>query len=218
MKNLLINLIKQVDLPVRGQLLLILLATLTLISCAALVRPNYQTELVKLRGGEFSLDPKHSFLLFKVNHLGLSTYVGRFNTIQATLDFDPANLAATRLDGVVEMSSIDTGDTELDELLMEPAWFDVAQFPQGTFTTTAIEEQDNSTFTIIGDLTLRGISQSVRMNGKFNGGADNLITRRYTIGFTATGSFNRSDFGIDNFSALVGDEVQLEIFAEFLKN
>lgn len=198
--------------------LISLLLALSLTSCASIVRPNYQTEIAKLRSGDFSLDPKHSFLLFKVEHLGLSTYVGRFNTLQASMDFDVDDLAATRLDGIVDMDSIDTGDKELDDLLREPDWFDSAQFPQGLFTTTGIEIQDNNMLIFNGDLTLRGVTRPVKMFGRFNGGADNLFTGRYTIGFSATGSISRSEFGIDKFAALVGDEIRLEVFAEFLKN
>ena len=84
----------------------LLLAFILLSGCASIVRPNFQTEIVKLRPGEYTLDPAHAALIFKVDHLELSTYVGRFNTFDATLDFDPDDLAATRLNGIVDMTSI----------------------------------------------------------------------------------------------------------------
>ncbi len=187
-------------------------------SCASIVRPNYQTEIAKLRSGQFNLDAKHSFLLFKVEHLGLSTYVGRFNKLNATMDFDPANLPATRLDGIVDMASIDTNDADLEELLQKPQWFDTAQFPQATFTTTEVQVRGNNKIVFKGDLTLRGVTKPITMLGVFNGGADNLFTGQYTIGFSASGSISRAAFGMDQFGALVGDEIKLEVFAEFLKN
>ncbi len=195
----------------------VIVISLLLSSCVALVRPNFETEVIKLREGQYTLDPRHSFVLFKVGHLGLSTYVGRFNEFQAVLEFDPDNLPATTLQGVVEMASVDTGDTEVDSLLSEPDWLDTARFPQAEFITTQVQDIGSSQIAISGALTLRGVTRDIKLTGTFNGGADNLLTRRYTLGFTATGQFSRSEFGIDGFSGLVGDEVAIEVFAEFLR-
>ncbi len=202
----------------RLRLPIVLGLVLLLTSCAALVRPNFETELVKLRQGQYTLDPRHSFLTFKLSHLGLSTYVGRFNDFQAELTFDPDNVESTSLQGVVEMNSVDTGDLEVDSLLSEPDWFDTARYPQGSFTSIEVSSDGSNRIVITGELTLRGITRSVEFSGQFNGGADNLLTRRYTLGFSAIGVFSRSEFGIDKFAGLVGDEVNIEIFAEFLKN
>lgn len=185
--------------------------------CAAVVRPNYQTELAKLRPGDYELDPAHSFLVFKIDHLGLSTYVGRFNDIHATLDFDPASISQLRLDSVVSMASVDVNDADLEERLASPDWFDVPQFPEARFVTVKVEEGLDGNFLFTGDLTFRGVTRPVVLSATFNGGADNLLTGRYTLGFSATGSFNRSDFGMDQWESLVGDEVSLEVYAEFLR-
>lgn len=191
---------------------------LLLAGCAAIVRPNFQTELVKLRSGEYTLDPAHAALIFKIDHLQLSTYVGRFNSFEASLDFDPDNMAATRLDGVVEMSSLDTNDAELEDTIKGSDWFNVAQFPQATFSTVDVQVLDDSRFLFTGDLTFRGITKPVQLRATFNGGADNMLTGKYTLGFTAMGSFKRSDYGMDSFAGIIGDEVNLELFAEFLRN
>ena len=193
-------------------------AALILSACAAIVRPNFETETIKLRPGNYELDPRHSFVHFKVSHLGLSTYIGRFNTFDAQMDFNPDELTSTRLEGTVEMDSVDTGDEEVDELLKGGAWFDTARFPQAAFATDAVAATGDGALSIEGSLTLRGVTVAINLQGLFNGGADNLLTGRYTIGFSATGSFSRSAFGMDTFAGLIGDEVRLEVFAEFLKN
>jgi polyisoprenoid-binding protein YceI len=198
--------------------LLLSIFVLLLSGCASLIRPNFQTELVKLRPGQYSLDPAHAALLFKIDHLQLSTYVGRFNSFDASLDFDPEDLGATRLSGIVEMDSLDTNDSELEDTIKGPDWFNVAQFPQATFSTVSVDVLDDSRFLFTGDLTFRGITAPVQMTGTFNGGADNILTGKYTLGFTATGSFKRSDYGMDSFAGIIGDQVDLEIFAEFLQN
>jgi len=198
--------------------LAVAVAALILSACAAIIRPNFETEIIKLRPGNYELDPRHSFVHFKVSHLGLSTYVGRFNTFDAQMDFNPDELTATRLEGTVEMNSVDTGDEEVDELLKEEAWFDTTRFPQAAFATDTVAAIDNGGLSIDGSLTLRGVTLPITLEGRFNGGADNLLSGRYTIGFSATGTFSRSAFGMDSFAGLIGDEVGLEVFAEFLKN
>lgn len=203
---------------IQARLTLATIAILLVSGCAALIRPNFQTELVKLRPGQYQLDPAHAALIFKIDHLQLSTYVGRFNTFDASLDFDPEDLGATRLNGIVEMDSLDTNDRELEDTIKGADWFNVAQYPQATFTTVSVEVLDDSRFVFTGELTFRGITAPVQMTGTFNGGADNMLTGKYTLGFTATGSFKRSDYGMDSFAGIIGDEVKLEIFAEFLQN
>ena len=199
--------------------LLSVLSVFVLVSgCASLVRPNFETEIVKLRPGEYTLDPRHAFLIFKINHLDLATYVGRFNSLEASLDFDPQDLAATRLNGIIDMDSIDTNDRQLEETMQKSDWFNVAQFPQATFDTISVQVLDDSRFIFIGNLTFRGVTAPVQLMATFNGGADNILTGKYTLGFTATGSFKRSDYGMDSFLGLIGDEVKLELFAEFLRN
>lgn len=198
--------------------LFILLFAVQLAGCASLVRPNYTQELSELRSGDYSLDPEHAYVHFKVEHLGLSTVVGRFNTVDASLDFDPASLEDMQLEGVIDITSIDMNNESLESRLQGAEWFDTARFPEATFQTLAVSDIDNNAFVISGDLTLRGVTQPISLNAVFKGGADNLLTGKYTLGFSATGSFQRSDYGIDSFLGLVADEVFIEIHAEFQRN
>ncbi len=190
---------------------------LTSTGCTNLIRPNFTPELIKLRAGEYQLDPMHSYLLFKIEHLGLSKIVGRFNTVNATLDFDPKQIQRMQLNAIVSADSIDVNNTDLESTLQEPDWFDTARFPQITFNSESVKLTATEDLEITGTLSMRGISKVITLQAKFNGGADNLITRKYTIGFSATATIKRSDFGIDAFSALVGDTVELEAHGEFLK-
>jgi len=183
--------------------------------CAALVTPNYRTELAELRPGDYTLDPDHAYLLFRVEHLGLSTVVGRFDGVDATLDFDPDDIAGLRLDGVVDVASIDLDNEELERRLRGGDWLDAAAHPEARFTTTAVEPGEGGAFVVTGDFTLRGVTRPLRLDARFNGGADNILTGFYTLGFAADGILSRSAYGIDAFGALVGDEIGIEIHAEF---
>ena len=193
-----------------------LLALLALAACGRLIPANNQTlDPVRLEGGAYRIDPDHRALLWKVNHLGFTKYVGRFDRIDASLDFDPKAPAASRLEVIVETASIDSNDPTLDTALRGSSWFDATTFPQIVFRSTAIDVTGENTGRVTGDLTLHGVTRPVVLDVTFNGGATDLITGRYTLGFAATGTFKRSEFGIDDYIPAVGDEVQLEIYAEF---
>jgi len=199
----------------RGGILLWPLAILLLAGCASLVRPNFSQELTELRAGEYTLDPDHAYVLFRIGHLDLSTVVGRFNRVDASLDFDPDNLSALRLDGVIDVASIDLNNKDLERRLQGDGWFDTARFPEAIFRTTDVIPGSGNSFTLHGDFSLHGITRPLSLKATFNGGADNLLTGRYTLGFSAQGQFRRSDYEVDALAALVADEVTVEIHAEF---
>ncbi|MFT6304361.1 MAG: polyisoprenoid-binding protein YceI [Pseudomonadales bacterium] len=158
------------------------------------------------------------YVHFNIEHLGLSTIVGRFNSVEATLDFDPTSLEELQLDGVIDVASIDMNNESLENRLRGADWLNTQKFPEAQFQTTSITATQNNDFVIAGEFSLRGITRPMSLNATFKGGADNLLTGKYTLGFSANGSFLRSDFGIDAFAALVADEVFIEIHAEFQKN
>ncbi len=196
---------------------LLLLSFGLLGSCTSLVRPNFTQELVELRSGQYQLDKMHSYLNFRIDHLGLSKIIGRFNDFQATLDFDPQNPTAMQLTGVVAANSIDINNTDLENTLQESDWLDSERFPQIVFTSESVNVTDANQFAVNGTLSMRGISKPVTLEARFNGGADNIITRKYTIGFQANARILRSEFGMDTFTAFAGDEIEIELHGEFLR-
>ena len=186
--------------------------------CVSLITPKVEKEVAKLKAGQYSLDKTHAAVLFKIQHLGLSTYVGRFNEVDATLDFDPNNSAQAKLNATIEIDSLDINDDGLKKDLMGGGWFNQSKYPQAKFTTLSVSPKSENELEFIGNLDWRGVVKPVTLLVTFHGGANNILTGKYTIGFSAKGSFLRSEFGMDKFTPLVGDEVQIEAFAEFLKN
>lgn len=199
-----------------GRFSLILGCSALLFSCDRLLTPDFQTEVQDLRSGAYVLDPEHATLLFKIDHLGFSQYVGRFNDFDASLDFDPENVEDASLEVIVETASLDVDDDDFEEDLRSD-WFETETYPQAIYRTTGfIEEIDENTFVYDGELTLLGNTESVPITVNFNGGGRNMLTRSYTLGFSANTSFQRSNFGMDNLVSFgVGDEVELEIHVEF---
>ena len=191
-------------------------ASLLASGCASLLAPkNLRTDVAELRSGDYVLDPDHAFLLFRVEHLGLSQVIGRFDEAEATLDFDPDDLGAMRLDGVVDTASLDFGNEGFERRIRGGEWLDVETYPEARFTTTSVTPGEDGAFTVTGDFTLKGTTLPLTLDARFNGGADNILTGCYTLGFAATGTLSRSAWGIDGLGALVGDEIGIEIHAEF---
>ncbi len=188
----------------------------TLGACASIVRPNYSQVLAELRPGDYRLDPEHAYVTFRVDHLGLSKIVGRFNVVAGSLDFDPDNIEQMALQGIIESSSIDVNNEGLEDQLQDSSWFASEQYPQITFTSTSVSQStEDGALLITGDLNLKGVSKPITLQAQFNGGADNILTGKYTLGFTATTTIQRSDFGMKAFAALIGNEVSVELHGEF---
>ena len=200
------------------RLAFVLVGASLLFSCNRLLTPDQTTEVTEVRAGQYVLDPNHATLIWKLNHLGFSTFLGSFNEFEASLDFDPENIENASLEVVIDTASLDVDLPEFEEELRGDNWFDVAAFPQAIFRTTRyIEAIDDDSFIFEGDLTLLGTTAPVSLEVNFHGGGRNFLTRSYTVGFSGSAIFNRSDFGLDRFTSFgVGDEIELEIHVEFM--
>lgn len=198
------------------KILLVFLA-LSLTACGYLIKPKVKTGLVNLEPGSYQIDKQHTTVLFKINHMGMSTFVGRFNAVDASLEFDPHHMENARLSAVINIGSIDVNNADLADTLRGSSWFDTDKYPQAFFKTTSVELVGESRAIFTGNLTLHGVTAPIALDVVFNGGGDNMLTGRYTLGFTAQTHFKRSQFGMDYLVPAVGDEVNVEVFAEFQK-
>lgn len=185
--------------------------------CASLLKPEVSAEPAALRAGQYELDPGHAALVFKIGHLGFSQFVGRFETFDASLDFDEADPQSARLEAVIDMTSLDVADDEFAQTLTGDGWFETKTFPEAVFRLTAVEVTGENKGVATGDLTLHGVTQPIKLAVVFNGGGRDRLRGAYVVGFSATGTISRSAFGVDKFGGLVADEVMIEIEAEFLR-
>ncbi len=196
------------------------LALLALPACntlASVVAPKADTERAALRTGDYALDNLHTAVTFKIGHLGFSNYVGRFEDVAASLTFDAENPASAELEAIIEIASLDVGNDDFAETLIGSSWFDAESHPQAIFRSTSIAVTGDTTGTVTGDLTLKGVTKPVTLDVTFNGGDNDRLRGGYAIGFSASGSFNRSDFGMTRIVGPVSDEVFIDIEAEFLR-
>ncbi|MFD2206442.1 YceI family protein [Kiloniella antarctica] len=195
-----------------------LVLSLLLVACGSLIPSGQQNaEISQWKGGAYTLDPDHASLIFSINHLGFSSYIGRFNRLDSSLDFDPENPEKARLSARVMIDSLDVNNSAFAEDLKGPSWFNAKEFPSAYFESTEIKLTGDKQASMIGNLTLKGVTKPVTFDVSFNGGADNFLTGKYTLGFEARGIIKRSEFGVTFLVPAISDEVELKISTEFLK-
>lgn len=168
-----------------------------------------------MRAGTYVIDPAHSKITWSVSHFGFSTYVGQFTGVAATLKLDPKALDATDLQVTVDTASVGTLNPALDTHLKSPDFLDAAKFPQATFKATSVKPTGEKSADITGDLTLHGVTKPVVIHATFNQAGVNFIDHKYSLGFAGTTVLKRSEFGIKTYSPAIGEDVTLQIEAEF---
>jgi polyisoprenoid-binding protein YceI len=170
---------------------------------------------VDAKKGTYKIDPRHTQIIFEIQHMGLSNFFGRFSKVSGQLVFDPAAPESSALSADVDMTAIDTHVGELDKELVD--FFKAGKFPTASFKASGITRTGDNTGTVTGDLTLAGVTKPITLNVTFKGARNPPIPfQPYRIGFDATATIHRADFGLTNamWSSMVGDDVTLLIEME----
>lgn len=177
--------------------------------------------------GEYRIDPSHTSLLFRVNHLGFSMYTARFTGVEAELIFDPKAPTRAKLNVTIAVNSLETDFPtpdvlDFDKELISKNWLDAETYPEMTYRSTSVSQQKDGKLIINGELSLHGKTKPVTLIGSYNGGyAGHPMDKNARIGFSATGTLNRSDFGISfgiptpGTTMGVSDAVEIIIETEF---
>jgi len=166
----------------------------------------------------YVLDPAHTQTIFTINHLGFSTITGAVHDLKGTLVLDTAKLGDSTVKVTMSADSVDTGFAARDNALQGPMFFNIAQFPTMTFNSTHITKTGAQTADIQGDFTLLGITKPLVLKTTFNRMAQDTIgTNVYKVGFTATTTIKRSEFGMKAYVPYVGDDVHVTINFEGIK-
>jgi polyisoprenoid-binding protein YceI len=170
-----------------------------------------------VQAGAYKVEPYHTQVTFSVRHFGFTDFSGFFSGASGSLRLDSAHPDASKLTVTVPVSSALTTVPKLDEELKGAQWFDAAQFPTATFTSTSITKTGPDTADIHGDLTLHGVTHPIELKARFVGAGVNPLDHAYTVGFEATGVVKRSEFGVKAYVPMVGDDVRLTIAGAFEK-
>jgi polyisoprenoid-binding protein YceI len=161
----------------------------------------------------YVLDASHTAVLWHISHFGFSSPSGKFMHIEGTLTLDEANPAASKIQVMIPVASVDSGVPKLDEHIKGKEFFDVATFPTATYKSDTIEVTGKDSALVHGTLTLHGVSKPVTLNVRLNKLAENMMKKK-TAGFSASAVIKRSDFGMKAYLPGLGDDVRIEIESE----
>jgi len=158
----------------------------------------------------------HAFIQFKIQHLGFSWLLGRFNTFEGEFVLDEANVENSSVSVSIDVASVDSNHAERDKHLRGKDFFDVSQFPKATFVSTAIEKTGEKSAKITGNFTLKGITKPITLDAKYVGGGKDPWGG-YRQGFEATTQLKLKDFGIDYNLGPAAEVVDIYISLEGIK-
>lgn len=145
----------------------------------------------------YQLDPTHTYPSFEADHMGgVSTWRGKFTKSSGTVTLDRAAKTGT-VDVTVDTSSIQTGNTKLDEHLRSGDFFDVAKYPTATFKGTAIKFDGDTPVAVDGQFTLKGVTKPLNLKIDSFKCIQHPVLKREVCGVEATGEFSRADYGMD---------------------
>ena len=168
----------------------------------------------------YAFDPVHTRVMFAIDHAGFSKAIGTISGSQGSLQFDAEDWASARLDVLVPMDRLDMRDSGWSASVFAPRFLDVKRYPQARFVATdGMQRGTGNRGRACGQLTLHGVTRPLCLDVVFNkAGRYPLPPFRRTIGFSATATLKRSDYGMTSWQSLVGDDIELRIEAELFRS
>lgn len=170
---------------------------------------------------EWKVDPNHSTAGFAVRHMMVSTVHGSFSGLKGTVDYDPANLDASKANLTIDATTVDTRNENRDKDLRSAKFFDVEKYPTITFVSKRVIPQGQGKFQLVGDMTMHGVTKEVTFQVEGPVPAVKDAKGVLHSGATATTQINRKDFGLtwtggalEGGGVTVGDEVELTVEIE----
>jgi polyisoprenoid-binding protein YceI len=163
----------------------------------------------------YTFEPQHTQGVIRWNHLGFANPTAQFNTVEGTLEFDPADPTRSSVAVTIPLTSMSTGVPDLNDDFRSSDFFDFAKFPTATFKSRRIEKGATpDTLKVAGELSVHGITKPVMLDVTINKVGTNPRNQVPTVGFEAMATLKRSDFGLGLYVPQVSDEIRIHITAE----
>ncbi|WP_265587580.1 YceI family protein [Sphingomicrobium arenosum] len=208
------------------------IVTFTIVGASALIAstqlgaqpagaPASPTEAAAVAAGTYATDPAHTLVRWSVSHFGFNPYWGSFGNVAGTLEIDPSNVEAARLDVSIPIDSLSVVSEGLREHMLRPGSdgaspdFFGPDAGEARFVSTKVRRTGPTSALIHGELTMLGTTQPVAIAAQFTGAGANPMSQAETIGFTGRARILRSQFGLNFAVPAISDEVDLEISAAF---
>lgn len=166
----------------------------------------------------YTIDPTHTSVIATWNHFGFSNPTAAFSDVSGSITYDADKPSASTISVSIPVKTVDTFVPKLTDEFMAEAYFDVSTFPTATFESTKVTSTGGNSYDVEGNLTIKGTTQPVIFKATLNGKGPHPMTQKAAIGFDASTTIKRSDFGIDKYVPNVSDEVTLTITTEAQAN
>lgn len=195
------------------------LAGFTLNTSTNALETTASTSTEHLAAKVYNVDPVHSNILFKIRHGGLAYFYGHFDSFSGTVRIDPRNIKGADFSFTVKTDSVDTNNTKRDDHVKNADFFNARQYPEATFTSTAITEQSEGVYELVGDFSFHGETHPV--TAKLTEVSFGQSQGKDAMGFLAVFTINRSEFGLTKYvdsanpeSGPLGDKVEITVSIE----
>jgi polyisoprenoid-binding protein YceI len=162
----------------------------------------------------YKLDPGHTMVLFSWNHFGFSNPSANLGQVDGTLVYDEAKPADSTVEATLPLAGLDTFVPKLDEHLKSADFLDAAKYPTVTFKSTKVTAAGKGKLKVTGDLTVHGVTKPVTLDVTLNKVGPHPMMKVQTVGFDATATIKRSDFGVGAYVPNVSDEIKIRITTE----
>jgi len=176
------------------------------------------TPAINIATGTYKMDPAHTMVLAQWNHMGFSNPTANFEGVTGTIHWNAADPTASSVEVEIPMSGLRAFSADFNKHLSSADFFDVAKFPDASFKSTSVTAAGANQYTVVGDLTLKGITKPVTLKITSFKCMPNPIMQKDACGVDATTMIKRSDFNMGKYAPNVGDEVTLSIAVEALKS
>jgi polyisoprenoid-binding protein YceI len=162
----------------------------------------------------YEIDPNHTDVVASWSHFGFSNPVAHFGEVDGSITYDPDNVGQSSVNVTIPMAGLNSHVEAFDEHLRNADFFDAEKFPDITFKSTKVEAAGEKKLRVFGDLTVKGVTKPAVLDVTLNKLGAHPMTKRPAIGFDATTTIKRSDFGVDKYAPNVSDAVQIRITTE----
>jgi polyisoprenoid-binding protein YceI len=171
----------------------------------------------------WTIDTTHTIAAFEVKHMGVSSYRGRFRSVEGVITIDEADPTKSAVTAAIKADSIDVTGERFFGHMMHDDWFNAEQWPEIAFRSTSVERQDDTHFIVMGDLTIRDVTREVRLATEYLGQQVHPFSKRTVAVFHAETEIDRTDFGLtwnamlDSGLKYVGERVRITLEIEAIR-
>lgn len=162
----------------------------------------------------YDIDPNHTMVLAQWTHFGFSNPSANFGVSEGTIVYDDKAPSKSSVQVTMPLANMNSFVAKFDEHLRNSDFFDAAKFPVATFKSTSVKAKGKNKLEVTGNLTIKNITKPVKLDVTLNKRGENPMLKKQGIGFDATTTIKRSDFGVGAYAPAVSDNVKLRITTE----